>query len=126
MDAPPHEATVLVVDDDEDIRTVFRHGLGHLGYRVITAATGVEGLRSAQEEHPDVVLMDLSIRGADAWEVVRCLKAAEETRDIPIVLVTGHTDLDRRAKAEGCAAYLAKPVRLEVLRTVVDKLVRRR
>ena len=118
-----YDATVLVVDDDEDTRTVFRLGLGHVGYHVITAATGIEGLRSASEQHPDAVLVDLALRDSDGWEVVRCLKAAEATRDIPIILVTGYVGLADRAFAEGCAAYLPKPVRIKTLRSAVASVV---
>ena len=117
-------ATVLVVEDDEDTRIVYSDGLGYIGYRVITASSGVEGLRAARDEHPDVILLDLSLAGADGWEVVRCLKASQLTGDIPVLLVTGYTDLGERAEAEGCAGYLTKPIRLETLRTAIASLVR--
>ena len=117
-------ATVLVVEDDDDTRTVYSDGLGYIGYRVITASSGVEGLRAARDEHPDVILLDLSLAGADGWEVVRCLKASQLTGDIPVLLVTGYTDLGERAEAEGCAGYLTKPIRLDTLRTAIGSLVR--
>lgn len=117
-------ATVLVVDDDEDMRTVFTLSLGHVGYRVITAASSAEALRAAREEHPQAVVLDLSAQGADGWEVVRRLKASPATSDIPVVMVTGWADLDDRTRREGCAAYLPKPVRLEALCTAVDSAVR--
>ena len=112
-------STVLVVEDDEDTRHVYSAGLGHVGYRVITAATGTDGLRAARDEHPDVILLDLSLPGADGWEVVRCLKASEATGDIPVVVVTGYSNLAHRARAEGCAGYLTKPIRLDTLRSAV-------
>jgi len=117
-------ATVLVVDDDEDMRTVFTLSLGHVGYRVITAASGAEALRAAREEHPQAVVLDLSEESADSWDVVRRLKASPATSDIPVVMVTGWADLDYRTREEGCAAYLPKPVRLEALCTAVDTAVR--
>ena len=117
-------ATVLVVEDDDDTRTVYSDGLGFVGYRVITASSGIEGLRAARDEHPDVILLDLSLAGADGWEVVRCLKASQMTGDIPVLLVTGYTDLGERAEAEGCAGYLTKPIRLETLRTAIESLVK--
>ena len=112
-------STVLVVEDDEDTRHVYSAGLGHVGYRVITAATGTDGLRAARDEHPDVILLDLSLPGADGWEVVRCLKASQATGDIPVLVVTGYSNLADRARAEGCAGYLTKPIRLETLRSAV-------
>ena len=116
-------ATVLVVEDDEYTRDVFSVGLGHVGYRVLTADSGIDGLRAARDESPDVILLDLSLSGADGWEVVRCLKASSATRDIPVLLVTGHADLEVRAREEGCAGYLMKPLRLDALRDAVASVV---
>ena len=122
-DAQQAKSTVLVVEDDEDMRDVYSAGLGHVGYRVITAATGTDGLRAARDEHPDVIVLDLSIAGADGWEVVRCLKASQKTGDIPVLLVTGYSNLANRARAEGCAGYLTKPLRLDTLRTAVASVL---
>jgi len=117
-------ATVLVVDDDDDMRTVFTLSLGHVGYRVITASSSSEALRAAREEHPQAVVLDLSERAADGWEVVRRLKASPATSDIPVVMVIGWADLDYHKRDDNCAAYLPKPVRLEALCTAVDSAVR--
>jgi len=123
MDKRRATATVLVVEDDDDTRMVYSDGLGYAGYRVITAATGVDGLRAARDEHPDVILLDLSLAGADGWEVVRCLKASRLTGDIPVLLITGYPDLGDRAEAEGCAGFLTKPIRLKTLQTAVELLL---
>ena len=117
-------ATVLVVEDDEDTRMLYSDGLGYVGYRVITASTGIEGLRAARDQHPDVILLDVGLAGADGWEVIRCLKASRSTGDIPVLLVTGHTNLGERAQAEGCSGYLLKPFRLDALRTAVASAIR--
>jgi CheY-like chemotaxis protein len=119
MDRGQAAATVLVVEDDDATRQVYSDGLGHVGYRVITAATGTDGLRAARDEHPDVILLDLSLAGADGWEVVRCLKASQATGDIPVLLVSGYSNVGHRARVEGCAGYLMKPIRLDVLRSAV-------
>jgi len=123
MDERRARAKVLVVEDDDDTRMVYSDGLGYVGYRVITASTGVDGLRAARDERPDVILLDLSLAGADGWEVVRCLKASRLTGDIPVLLITGYPDLGGRAAAEGCAGYLTKPIRLKTLQTAVASLV---
>jgi CheY-like chemotaxis protein len=123
MDNRRAGATVLVVEDDDDTRMVYSDGLGYVGYRVITASTGVEGLRAARDERPDVILLDLSLAGADGWEVVRCLKASRLTGDIPVLLVTGYPDVGGRAAAEGCAGFLTKPIRLDTLRSAIGLLV---
>ena len=116
-------ATVLVVEDDEDACTVFSAALGHVGYRVLTAMTGMDGLRVARDAQPDVILLDLSLAGADGWEVVRCLKASRSTGNIPVLLVTGHADIGGRAEAEGCAGYLTKPIRLQTLQDAVQSVL---
>ena len=123
MDERRATTTVLVVEDDDDTRMVYSDGLGYAGYRVITASTGVDGLRAARDEHPDLILLDLSLTGADGWEVLRCLKASRLTGDIPVLLITGYADLAERAEAEGCAGYLTKPIRLKTLRTAVASLL---
>jgi CheY-like chemotaxis protein len=123
MDRRRATATVLVVEDDDDTRMVYSDGLGYAGYRVITAATGIDGLRAARDEQPDVILLDLSLAGADGWEVVRCLKASRLTGDIPVLLITGYPDLGDRAEAEGCAGFLTKPIRVKMLQTAVELLL---
>ena len=123
MDDARATATVLVVEDDENTRIVYSTGLGHVGYRVITAATGIEGLRAARDEHPDVIVLDVSLTGADGWEVVRCLKASHSTGNIPVLLVTGHANLSNRARAEGCAGYLMKPIPLNTLRSAIASVL---
>ena len=123
MDKRRATATVLVVEDDDDTRMVYSDGLGYAGYRVITAATGIDGLRAARDEQPDVILLDLSLAGADGWEVVRCLKASHLTGAIPVLLITGYPDLGERAEAEGCAGFLTKPIRVKTLQTAVELLL---
>ena len=123
MDKRRSTPTVLVVEDDDDTRVVYSDGLGYAGYRVITASTGIDGLRAARDEQPDLILLDLSLSGADGWEVVRCLKASQQTAGIPVLLITGYADLGGRAEAEGCAGFLAKPIRIKTLRTAVASLL---
>ena len=104
--------TVLLVEDNEDNRTVYRTILEHFGYQVIEARNGEDGVRMAREDHPDLILMDISIPIIDGWEATRILKGDGATRDIPIIALTAHALATDRAKAQevGCDGYLAKPV----------------
>jgi CheY-like chemotaxis protein len=104
--------TVLLVEDNEDNLVVYRTILEHVGYRVLEARDGEQGVDSATEHHPDMILMDISIPKIDGWEATRRLKADEETREIPIVALTAHALEEDREKAiqAGCDGYLAKPV----------------
>lgn len=104
--------TVLLVEDNEDNLVVYRTILDHVGYNVLEARDGEEGVSRARQEHPDLILMDISIPKIDGWEATRRLKADQATRDIPIIALTAHAlEEDReRAIAAGCDGYLAKPV----------------
>jgi len=103
---------VLLVEDNEMIRRAFCILLEESGYRVLGAAGGVEALEVAARELPDLMLLDLGLPDVSGLEVARRLKAAEPTRDIAIVALTGRAlEADRAACREaGCAGYIVKPV----------------
>ena len=115
--------TVLLVEDNEDNLIVYRTILDHVGYRVIEARDGEEGVARARADHPDLILMDVSLPKMDGWEATRRIKADEATRQIPIIAVTAHALDDDREKATqvGCDGYLAKPV---APRRVVEEVER--
>ena len=115
--------TVLLVEDNEDNLIVYRTILDHVGYRVIEARDGEEGVARARADRPDLILMDVSLPKMDGWEATRRIKADEGTRQIPIIAVTAHALDDDREKATqvGCDGYLAKPV---APRRVVEEVER--
>lgn len=104
--------TVLVVEDDQDTRIIYRLVLERAGWQVEEAASGDEALRRAGSRPPAVAIVDISIPGVDGWETTRRLKDGAATRRVPVIAVTGHAlDEDRqRALEAGCDAYLVKPV----------------
>lgn len=104
--------TVLLVEDNEDNLVVYRTILEHVGFRVIEARDGEEGVNRARQFLPNLILMDISIPKIDGWEATQRLKSAEETRNIPIIALTAHALEEDRQKAlqAGCDGYLAKPV----------------
>jgi len=103
---------VLLVEDNEDNLVVYRTILEHVGYGVLEARDGEEGVMRAREALPDLILMDISIPKLDGWEATQRLKKNEATRGIPIIALTAHAlEEDRqRALDAGCDGYLAKPV----------------
>lgn len=115
--------TVLLVEDNEDNLIVYRTILDHVGYRVIEARDGEEGVARASADVPDLILMDVSLPRMDGWEATRHIKADPKTRHIPIIAVTAHALDDDREKAVevGCDGYLAKPV---APRRVVEEVER--
>jgi two-component system, cell cycle response regulator DivK len=108
----PKLKTVLLVEDNEDNLVVYRTILEHVGFRVLEARDGEEGVSRAKENLPDLILMDISIPTIDGWEATQRLKADDNTKMIPIIALTAHALEEDRQKAlqAGCDGYLAKPV----------------
>jgi CheY-like chemotaxis protein len=125
MNMADSSKTVLLVEDNEDNRTVYRTILEHFGYRVTEARNGEDGVRMAREERPDLILMDISIPLIDGWEATRILKNDADTSHIPIIALTAHALATDRAKAQevGCDGYLAKPCEPRRVVAEVEKFI---
>jgi CheY-like chemotaxis protein len=106
------EKTILLVEDNDDNRAIYRTILTYGGFRVIEAVDGEEGIERARRDQPALILMDISIPKIDGWTATRALKLDASTTHIPIVALTAHASPGDRARAMevGCASYLAKPV----------------
>ena len=102
---------VLVVDDVAHGREIFAEYLEFRGFRVATAADGLEALDKAFELLPDVILMDLSLPELDGWEATRRLKGDDRTKAIPIIALTAHAlaSAHDKAMAAGCDSVVTKP-----------------
>lgn len=111
MSGEPATPLVLVVDDVDHGREIFAEYLEYRGFRVATAADGLEAIEKAFELRPDVILMDLSLPGIDGWEATRRLKADERTSGIPIIALTAHAlaSAHEKAREVGCNAVVTKP-----------------
>ena len=105
---------ILLVEDNEMNRDMLSRRLERRGYEVIVAVDGEEGVARAKADAPDLVVMDLILPGIDGWEATRQLKAAEETRAIPVLALTAHAMAGDREKAleAGCDDFDTKPVDL--------------
>jgi two-component system cell cycle response regulator DivK len=113
--------TVLVVDDDDQNRKLFRLVLGRAGYAVIEAATGAQGIAQARAHRPDLILMDVRLPDIDGLEATRRIKGDPRTSGIPVVAVSAFAMKEdaERAQRAGCVSYLTKPVDLETFRREV-------
>jgi two-component system cell cycle response regulator DivK len=102
---------ILVVEDQEDNRRIIRDLLMSAGYELIEALDGAEGVRLAESERPDLILMDIQLPVLDGHEATRRIKQNPELRHIPIVVVTSYalSGDEQKATAAGCDAYVAKP-----------------
>ncbi len=117
--------SVLVVDDEPDIRGFLEQALSYHGYGVRTAANGQEALAQIEVEHPDLILLDLKMPGVDGYEVIRRLKADQDTRSIPIIVITASpVDKERdkvRVLGMGATQYFTKPFSIKSLIDEIKK-----
>jgi signal transduction histidine kinase/DNA-binding response OmpR family regulator len=122
--APEDRPTVLVVDDEEEVRRYLTEVLAPR-YAVEAAADGEEGLELARETRPDLVISDVVMPGRDGYELCRALRADERLRALPIILLTVQGEQEDRMEGlrEGADAYLTKPFRPEELRQRVENLI---
>jgi CheY-like chemotaxis protein len=104
--------SVLVVEDDDDSRYFMRLELEELGYVVSEAENGVKAVEIALRDHPDIILMDLTLPEMDGLEATAQIRADAEMKEVPIIAVTAHSESDWReeAKASGFDAYVTKPI----------------
>jgi CheY-like chemotaxis protein len=117
---------LLLVEDNEESRDGLARHLRRKGFEVLLAVDGRQGVEAARKSAPDLILMDMSLPVLDGWEATRQLKAAPETRHIPVIALTAHAmagDRDRALEA-GCDEYDTKPVEfarlLEKVRALLD------
>lgn len=121
------DATVLVVEDDADIREVQEYNLQREGYDVLTAGDGDEALETVRERRPDLVLLDLMLPGMDGVEVCREMRASESTESIPVIMVTAKDTESDVVLGLGVGAddYLTKPFSPRELLARVKAVLRR-
>jgi two-component system cell cycle response regulator DivK len=120
-------ARILLVEDNEMNRDMLSRRLRRRGYEVIIATDGQRGIEMANSESPDLILMDMSLPVIDGWEATRTLKAADGTKDIPVIALTAHAMSTDREKAigAGCDDYDTKPIELERLLGKLEALMNR-
>jgi len=119
-------AKLLLVEDNEMNRDMLSRRLERKGFQVIVAVDGAQGITRARSDAPDLILMDMSLPGLDGWEATRQLKAAVETRSIPIIALTAHALSSDREKAieAGCDDYDTKPIEFPRLLGKIEALLK--
>ncbi len=107
---------VLIVEDVELNRDLLVQLLEE-DYEILTTADGAAGIEMAAREHPDLILMDLSLPVVDGWEATRRIKADAALHGIPIIALTAHAMMgdEDKARASGCDDYLSKPINEDLL-----------
>jgi two-component system, NtrC family, sensor kinase len=116
----------LIVDDDQNDRKLLTYYLSHEGYKIESAADGMEALDKARRLNPDIIMLDVYMPGISGLEVCRKLKSLEETRHIPVITVTGMTDRDIKLECleAGANNFISKPINMTEMLIKVRNLVR--
>jgi CheY-like chemotaxis protein len=114
---------ILVVDDDEDVRSALDELLTDAGFSVSTACDGQQAIRllQASARPPDLILLDLQMPRSSGWDVLAAIRSSALLLQTPVVVVSA----DRSATPLGAVAWLRKPVPVPVLLSTVEKFVRR-
>jgi two-component system, cell cycle response regulator DivK len=118
---------VLIVDDHDDTREMYMESLALLGFQTAGANGCADACRSASARHPDIIVTDLTLGDGVGWDLQHRLKDDAATRDIPVVVLTGHSEASfrERAEREGCAAFVVKPCLPDELATELERVVHR-
>ncbi len=118
---------ILYVEDNEDNIFMLKNRLTRAGHTVVIANDGAQGVAMASSERPDIILMDLSLPVLDGWQATRQIKAAPDTKHIPVIALTANAMAGDREKAlaAGCDDYDTKPVELPRLLGKIKELAER-
>jgi two-component system, cell cycle response regulator DivK len=106
---------ILVVEDNEQNMYLMNYLLGKMGYAILQAKTGMEGIEMALLEKPDLILMDIQLPDIDGLEVTKRIRESETDGSIPIIAVTSYAMVGDRERAmqAGCTGYIEKPINPE-------------
>lgn len=117
--------TVLIIEDEADIRYFASRVLEFEGYAVLEAESGEEGLKLVREEQVSLVLLDLRLPGIDGWAVLEQMKAEPELSTIPVIIFTASAAVPQhdRAFSMGAVDYLVKPVSAASLKEAVARIL---
>jgi CheY-like chemotaxis protein len=124
MTKSENEVSVLLVEDTEDNRMMMRRLLELSGYRVSEAVNGVEAVKEAERETPNIILMDLSLPIVDGLAATRRIRQLPDLSEVPIIAVSAHdtADFHAEALAAGCDAYITKPIDYTELEDLITDL----
>ena len=125
LDALRSRRLILAVDDSLTVRKIVSITLERLGYRVVTAADGMQALARLSEETPDLVLLDITMPRMDGYQVCKVIKQAPLTKSIPVVMLSCKDGFFDKVKGRlaGATDYITKPFREATLAEVVEKYV---
>jgi len=118
--------TILVIEDDPDIIELLQYRLEHHGFKVLTAKTGSEGLRLAEERSPDLITLDINLPEVNGFTICSMLKGNEDYKHIPIIMLTARDAESDKIFSEHMApeAYITKPFEVDDLLVKIKEFLK--
>jgi DNA-binding response OmpR family regulator len=122
---PDKAPTVMVVDDNDEVRLLLTQFLWSSGYRVLAAESAFEAERLALESIPQLILMDIGMPHVDGLSAIWRMRDHAELADVPVVIISACDSYDLRAEAagSGCKGYLQKPIATEELKALMEQVL---
>lgn len=124
----PAQAKILLVDDEPDCVSTIKYRLTHNDYEVVTATNGQEGFEKAQQENPDLILLDTNMPVMNGREMLKCLRKHPVLKNTPVIMVTACCEMKDIAivSSYGISDYIAKPFDFTDLVEKIQKALERR
>lgn len=119
---------ILIIDNEKEFSSLIKSFLEEsCGHEADVVPDGYNGIRIAAEIKPDLILLDILMPAMNGLHILKQLKEGKETASIPVIMVTAVHDVEARLRAENlhCEGYLIKPVKLEDLRSKINKVLKR-
>ncbi|MCK5707438.1 MAG: response regulator [Candidatus Aureabacteria bacterium] len=119
------EKAILIVDDHGALRYILSFDLQKKGFKTITAGSGEKGIELAQKDKPDLILLDAMMPGIDGFETCRRLKQDEDTKNIPVLMVTAKSQREDVLEGlqAGAVSYMVKPFKFEELFNKIVEII---
>ncbi len=114
------QAPILIVEDDEDVRSLLQERMSASGYPVIGVGTGEDAVARAREQTPCLVILDLLLPGMDGWQALREIRAGASGVQVPVIVVS---IVDQSAQSDRVEGYIVKPFRLGQIVGKVAELI---
>ena len=118
-------AKILIVDDEPIVHRLLQHHLERAGYELLAATNGREAIEMATREEPELIVMDVMMAEMDGLTALRCLKKDDDTKGIPVIMITAnsHAVTRQESEAAGAALFLTKPFSPNQLLNEIKRLV---
>ena len=121
-------AMIMVVDDEPDILAMVEMILSRKGYKTVLAEGGEEALELIKQRKPDLILLDLMMPRMDGTEFLRIIRADENLRDIPVIVVSVRSTIEKESREamELADDYITKPIDIPTLYAAIEEMLRKR